>query len=186
MATCPARTSCVPRGSLSSIIVQDLLNIGVDTAQVAPLHRSIDVDHGLIVIVRDQGGFYIDVHLSQVAEQFRRFRGLRRDGDIIQRLHGIDLVLRNLHGHVVLETILRIHPKGRIDLEARTQRKQHAIGYVVLAEADVEGAGPVDIQKERGIGKQLLHVNVHGSGNMLNAIGDLLRDLIVAATGLGR
>ena len=80
----------------------------------------------------------------------------------------------------------RIHPEGRIDLEAGTQREQQAIGDVLLAEADRWRAGAVDVQEQRGIGKQLLHVNVHGAGNMLNAIGDLLRDLIVGAAGPGR
>ena len=112
-------------------------------------------------------------------------RGRRRDRDIFERLHGIDLVLRHLHGHVVFDAVRGIHPERRIDLEARAQREEQAIGHVLLAQADGLRAGAVDIQEHRGRGEQLLHVDVHRAGNLLDAAGDLLRDPIIGAACSG-
>ena len=75
VATWPRRSICVPRGSLDLKVVQDLLNVGVHAAQVAPLHGGVDVDHRLVVVVGDQRGFDVDVHLRQIAEQFLRRLG---------------------------------------------------------------------------------------------------------------
>ncbi len=83
-------------------IRQNLLNVRVHAAQVAPFDRRIDVQScGWIVVVGDQRRLDVHAQRSQVAQNLRRL-GLRGgDRNIFQRLHGVDLVLRHLHGDVV-------------------------------------------------------------------------------------
>ena len=51
---CPRTMTCEPRGSNLLARVDDLINLSRDPAQIAALHRAVNVDHRLNVVVRNE------------------------------------------------------------------------------------------------------------------------------------
>ena len=164
-------------------ILQDIADVAGHAAEVAPFHRGINVDHRLIVVVRNQRRLCVQIQLRQIAQQF--LRPIGRSGgnrNIVQRLHGVDLVLRHLHGHVVFSAGGRVDPERGVDLKARAQREQQAIGHVLFAQPHRLCPGAVDIQEQRRVGEQAAereHPRLQGCA--ATRLDICLRQLIVDA-----
>ena len=108
VSTWPRMRTKLPRGSEPAVLVDDALDVACDRAEVAVLHGAIDIDRAADVVVRDDGhlGAARDVATSA------RISGLRGagggDGDVLQILQRLDVVLRGLGDHVVVDAVLRV------------------------------------------------------------------------------
>ena len=106
------------RHALSGVI-QNLLNIFGDAAQIAPIRIGIDVEYGLDVVMVEQRGGQVRFVLEQITQQLRcavlpgALIGVRSSG--VQRDHAR---LGSLHRDLISDAVNRIQPLRRGDLAA--------------------------------------------------------------------
>ncbi len=104
--------------------------------------------------------------------------GAAGDRGAAERVHGIDLELRGLHGDLVVHSVDGIEPLVGRRLAARTERDQHAIGDVSLGEAGLIGLAAIDVHLDLRRMDLLVDVNVDRAGNDGDFALDFLGDLV--------
>ena len=102
-----------------------------------------------------------------------------RDGRILQRIDGVDAVLRGLCGHRIGNAHLRIEPEVRLHRGAGTERDVNAVGDVLLGQAELRGAHPIDIEVKIGSIDHLVHMDVDRAWNRGHTLTQAARDLVV-------
>ena len=136
-------------------------------AEVAAVHRGIQIDRRLSRIVRYFPRPPSRSCLHEIAQNLGSSAGrTSADGRVLQRLVRVHPILRLLHRHAVLHTVLRIEPKGRTSLKTGTKRNEHVLRDVAGLYADGLRARPVDLHEECRAVKCLLNVNIHCPGNV--------------------
>lgn len=183
MRTCPRTVICAAR-QLGADLVDGLLHLFGDGAQVAALHGGVDVHHRRDVVVRHHLRLHGGAHLHQVAEQLRA-AGLRgaaaRAGHrrAQQGIERIDAVLRTLHRHLVDHAVDRVQPERGRGLEAGAERHQQVLRHVAPLQADLLDAGAVHVDGQRGLVEALVHVRIHRAGDPPDAVGEDAGQLLV-------
>src|SRR5580692_4608918 len=153
-----------------------------NAAEIPTVHRGIDVDHGLHVVVGNLGWSRGVRGTHEISENLRRDAG-RGSGHwrVLQRLVIIHAILRRLHGDVVAYAVLRIEPEGRRGLKAVAQRNENVARDILGLQANGLRACAIDIHVKRGFVESLLHVDVNGSGDMAELVRQFFRHNVVAA-----
>ena len=150
-------------------VVDDLLDVVGHAAQIAPLHRSVNIDDRLNVVVRDQRHSRRRAGWLPASPELP---DLRRSGpgnrDVLKVLQRIQPVLRRLGRDGIAHAILGIQPVGRRSLETAAERNQQVGGNVALRESGQLGLGPVHIDVQMRFIEGLLNAQVRRSRNHLD------------------
>ncbi len=83
------------------------------------------------------------------------------DGDVVQRVERIHLVLRGLHGDEVVHAVGRVDPVVARRLAAGRERDQQRIRHVVGGQTHLDRLMTVHIHVELRRVDELVHVHVH-------------------------
>ncbi len=164
-------------------VVDDLLNFIGDSAEIAPLNRSVDIDHRLNVVVRHQGHSRAPLDGSQRPRIAGLAPEVAGDRNVLQLLQGVDTVLRSLRRDGVAHAILGIEPVSRRGLETAAQRNQQVGRNVALREADQLRLGPVNIDVQMRFIERLLDAQISGSGNHFDSSQQFVGELAILAPG---
>ena len=95
-------------------------------------------------------------------------------GNTLQVLEGLNVVLRSLRGHAVFDSISPIQEKHGRGLEAAAERIQHAARHIRLGVAGLHGLGAVHIDIEAGIIEGLLYTRVGDAGHAAKLLENLI------------
>ena len=82
--------------------------------------------------------------------------------------------MRRLRDDLVVDAVERVEPLVGRGLAGAGERDQHALGDVLLGEADLAGLAAVDVDLHGGVGDLLVDVDVDRAGDG----GDLLHELL--------
>ena len=150
MATCPRRIELRAARKLILEIRQNFLNVGVHAAQIAAFHRGIDIHHGLAVILAEQRRLGVHAQRAPDCPESGASWSRRRRSEYFPATAWC----RSCTAGPVPRRCTRMPLAGFTqndgdDLEAGTERKQNAVGHVLLAQAHGLRPGAVDIQKNR-------------------------------------
>ena len=100
-------------------------------------------------------------------------------GAVIGRLFSAfsesDLVLRRLHHDRVGHAVVGIEPVGRRDLAGAREIDHHAVGDVALGQADILGAGAVDVDVEARRVERLLDARIDQPRHVPELLQEFLR-----------
>ena len=99
------------------------------------------------------------------ASQRRRSEGVDR----------IDAVLRRLSLDGIRDAGFRIDPVVRRDLTAASERDEHAVGDVVLREAQLLRARAIDFDVQLGRVHDLVQANVDRARDLVSALASMSR-----------
>ena len=168
VSICPRTTICDPRGR-SFFAASTIGAISSrHAAEVAPLHRSEDVDDRLHVVVRHDRRARPRGAPTRRPSSICGARPIRSPAigmrlEVLQRVHP---VLRRHRRHVVADAGGRVQPEGRRGLAAAAQRDQQVVGDVALGEPDLRGARAIDVDLERRLVRHLVHAQVDDAGDL--------------------
>ena len=88
------------------------------------------------------------------------------DGNVLEILHRVHLVLRRLRHDVVGHHVVPVEKEHGRDLKAAAQRVEHAGGNVLLGVPALRGLGAIHVHLKRGIVEGLLNAKVDEAGNL--------------------
>src|SRR5882724_3407815 len=159
-------------------VLEDLFG---NRAEVAAVDGSVNVNHGLRVVVGDGCGACGGGGGDKILQNLRGCaRDAAVDRSVLQGLIRVDAVLRGLHGNVVVDAVFGIEPEGRRGLKAGTKRNQDVFRNIAGLHADGLNAGAVDVHKESRSIEGLLHVDIDGAGNVAHLRCQFLRHHVIA------
>src|SRR5580700_1251872 len=168
-------------GELAFDIFDLLGNFVGDAAEVAAVDGSVDIDHGLDIVVGNLRGAGGRNSVDHVAKDLRRSaRDQAAHGDILQALHTIDAVLGRLHGHVVADAVFGIEPESGSGLKTGAKGYENVLCNVAGLQADGLCARAINIHTDRGAVKGLLYVDIDGTGDVADLVGKFFREQIVS------
>src|SRR5205823_4962559 len=156
-------TATRQRGSMG---IDDTGEVTADGAEVAVLHGAVNIHDAADVVVR------YHLHLTgardrgDVREDFRTRHdrctghGLCTDGDVLEILQRLNVVLGGHGGDVIFDPVVPIQEEGRRGLEAAAQRHQQATGDVSRGAATLGCLGAVHGDIELRVLEGLLNVVV--------------------------
>ena len=138
-------------GQIFLFAVDDLVDLAADGAEVAALHVAVDVDDAADVVVGDDGHLGAARDGGDVAEDLRALASPAAggDGECSADPERLDVVLRGLGDHVVVDAVLRVEEEHGRDLEAAAEGVQHAAGDVAAGVAALLGLGAIDVDVQR-------------------------------------
>ena len=96
-------------------VIDDLLHVGRDAAEIAPLRGGVNLNHRLDVVVGVDRRHRHALDVGDGAENLRLCSN-RGDRQILQRIERIHLILRRLHHDRVVHAVVRIEPESRLHL----------------------------------------------------------------------
>ena len=165
VCTCPRITIFRAARQFLAAVVNDLLDVVSHAAQIASLHRSVNVDDRLYVVMRDQRHPRAPADGRQRAQNRRTRPARPGNRDVLQVLQRIHAVLRRLGRDGIAHAILGVKPVRRRSLETAAERDQQVGGNVALGEASQLRLGPVHINVQMRFVEGLLDAQVRRSGN---------------------
>src|SRR3981081_3834645 len=104
---------------------------------------------------------------------------MNRNGSILQRVDGVDAVLRCLSSDGIGDAHLWIEPKVRLDCRAGTERDVETVSYILLGQAELCGSHAVDVEVKIGSIDHLMHMHIDRSGDGSHALAQAARNLVV-------
>ena len=139
----------------------DVVDGGGDAAEVLAERADVDVDDAAELVVIDFGGRLDAVdagdRVETRADCGRPAAAQRNGAQVGDAAH---LVLGVLHGEHVVVAVAGIDPVAGRDHLVRGERGDDVADDFALVEAELAGAGAVDIELERGIVEVLRDVDV--------------------------
>ena len=88
--------------------------------------------------------------------------------------------MRGLDSNAVTDAVLRIEIEAGRGLEAAAESNQYALRHILLRQANLLGAGAVNIHRHIGIVEGLLDARVGGAGNIANFIQHAFGESVIA------
>src|ERR1700733_7399025 len=149
-----------------AIRIDNSAHFAPNRAKVAILHRRIDIDYAADVVVIDRGKFTGALNRSNIRKNLRPLLVRAADGNILQILSGLNVVLRSLRDQVVGNAVFRVEIKHGVDLEAAAERDQHAVGDVAFGKSALCSFGAIDRDVEFWIVGLLLDAQVCNSADV--------------------
>lgn len=176
LETSPAHPHEIGVGSLQ--IRERGLDLPRHRADVPALDAGEDVD--------DPGDVHV-VHFRRgrgalegrdVPEENRLGLRVARDGDVLQGLERLDVLLAVLGPDEIMVAVFVVDPEGGIEVDARVQAGDHVLHDVCLGEAQVGRLDPVHFECDLRIVELLLDADVDGARHALYDLRDLERDVM--------
>src|SRR5207244_13501028 len=90
-------------------------------------------------------------------------------GRVQHDVHGVDVVIRGLHGQAVVDPVGRVDPEIGSHLGRRAERHQQTAGHVLLGQPQLRRHDAIDVQAQVRPVRYLVEVNVRDAGE----VGDL-------------
>ncbi len=121
-----------------------------------------------------------DLHLvraldgSNVGQDLRPQRILPAQRNTLQVLQRLNVVLRSLRRHAVLDAVAPVEEKHGRGLEAAAERIEQTAGNIGLGVARLHGFGAIDIYVEAGIIEGLLNAGVGNAGHAAKLVENLI------------
>ena len=153
-------------GKLAAGVVDDLLDVRGDAAEIAILGRRIDIHDVTDVVMRNDRVERLGRKGRQAAQELLRVGGLERQ--VLEVAERVDAVLRGLDRNGVGNAVGGAQPVGRGRLGAARKGGLQAGRGVVLGEAHDAGEFAVEVDPEGGVPEGFLDARIGDSGNMAN------------------
>ena len=102
------------------------------------------------------------------------------NGNLLEVLAGLDVVLRTHGDNAVLDAVLLVQIELRRNLGAAAEREQHAVGDISLGESTLRGLRAIHCDVQPRVVECLLDAQVRQSGDVAERIEKFVRDLAIA------
>src|SRR6266481_578360 len=156
-------------------LLEDVLDLGGDAAEVLGLRRNVDVDYAEQLVMIHLGGGRNGSQLDDGVEESRLYALHAPQRDLLEVDHALDLILGILHGQHVGIPVFRIDPIVGCDHAVGSESGDHVVYDFFLRKAEEAGLLSVHVQLQRGVINVLRNEDVAYGLQRAHRLGNFLR-----------
>src|SRR5262249_29169727 len=145
-----------PARQRRAILIHNSLDFAANSAEVAVLHRPVNVYDPPDIVMRDYLHLAGPRYRSHIGQYSRAACSGSSDGQVLDVLERLNIVLGGLRHEAIVHPVLPVQKEHGIGLKAAAQRIEHAGGDITESESALGGFGAVDGDVKLGIIELLL------------------------------